>query len=57
METNSREGEIIEKLFRVVTEFDARECSFNSVMSEYHVTGWNELCDIGIELFQRLKCD
>lgn len=50
-----RESKIIEQLFRVATELDARECSLNSVMQEYHGVGWKDLCDIGIELFKQLK--
>lgn len=49
------EGEIIEKLFKVMTEFDARWFSSNSVIQEYQGAGWKELCDIGIDLFRRLK--
>ena len=53
MET--RESKVIEQLFRVVTELDARDCGCNSIISEYHGTGWKELCDVGIELFEQLK--
>lgn len=49
------ERKIIEQLFCVITELDARDCGSNSVISEYHNTSWNNLCDIGIELFKQLK--
>lgn len=47
--------EIMEKLFHVTTELDAREYSSNSVIQEYQGVSWNELCDIGINLFEQLK--
>lgn len=47
--------EIMEKLFRVTTELDAREYSSNSIIQEYQSVSWNELCDIGINLFEQLK--
>ena len=45
---------IIEQLFIVVTELDARECSNNcpTCMSEF---SWDDLCDMGINLFEQLK--
>lgn len=46
---------IIEELFNVCTEFDARNVSNNCVVKQYLNTSWNDLCDIGIELFQKLK--
>lgn len=51
----SRESKIIEQLSRVVAELDARECSSNSVITEYRETNWNDLCNIGTELFECLK--
>ena len=51
----SKESKIIEQLFRLVTELDARERSSNLVIQEYRGTGWKDLCDIGIELFEQLK--
>ena len=52
---DTKESKIIDQLYRIVTELDARECSSNLVISEYETTGWKELCDIGIELFAQLK--
>ena len=51
----SKESKIIEQLSRVVAELDARECSSNNVITEYSETGWDDLCDIGAELFEYLK--
>ena len=51
----SKESRIIEQLCRVVAELDARECGSNNVISEYRETDWNELCNIGAELFEHLK--
>ena len=53
METKN--SKIIEQLCRVVAELDARECSSNSVISEYRETSWDDLCNIGTELFECLK--
>ena len=55
MKSHKKDSEIIEELFRIVTELDARECSSNSVFQEYHNTGWRELCDNAIRLFENLK--
>ena len=47
------DSNIIEQLFIVITELDARDSSNNCVnMQEF---SWNELCDMGINLFNQLK--
>ena len=46
---------IIDTLYNVLTELDARECSNNCVVEDLIAVSWNDLCDKGIELFQRLK--
>ena len=46
---------IIDELFLVMTELDARNCSSNSVIEKYQGTYWKELCDIGIKLLEVLK--
>ena len=51
----SKRSKIIEQLCRVVAELDARECSSNSVISEYRETSWDDLCNIGVELFEHLN--
>lgn len=55
METNSKESKIIENLFRILTELDARESSCNCVISELINKNWGELCDDAIELLEQLK--
>lgn len=51
----NNEGDIIETLHNVLTELDARECSNNCVVEDLIAVSWDDLCDKGIELFQRLK--
>ena len=46
---------IIDTLYNVLTELDARECSNNCVVEDLIEVSWNDLCDKGIELFHRLK--
>ena len=55
MKTSSRENEIIEKLFSILTELDARESTNNCVVSELISRDWIELCDDAIELLEQLK--
>ena len=42
---------IIEQLFLIITDIDARHSSCNCLS----VLTWNELCDMGIDLFNQLK--
>ena len=51
----TRETEIIEIVFRIMTELDARESASNILIREYQGVGWNELCDKAIESIQQLK--
>ena len=47
------DSNIIKQLFTIITELDARDSSNNCVtMSEF---SWDELCDMGIDLFNQLK--
>lgn len=46
--------EIIEKLFITMTEIDARHNSDGGEPCFSFLT-WNELCDMGIALFNKLK--
>ena len=55
MEIKTDESKLIEELTQIIVELDARDCSSNSVFQQYHGTGWNELCNKGIELFNQLK--
>lgn len=52
----AREKEVIlDKLYNIVVELDARETSNNCVVDNLQQFGWNELCDDGIKLFKKLK--
>lgn len=50
-------SEIIEMLWHIITELDARDCSQNSVVADCMEYSWIELCDKGSALFQLLKGD
>ena len=52
---NMDKSKIIEQLFIIVTELDARECSNNSIASCFHGISWETLCNMGINLFEQLK--
>ena len=45
---------IIEQLFIIITELDARECS-NNTPTCMNVFSWEQLCNMGIGLFEQLK--
>ena len=47
--------EIIEKLYLILEELDARETSCNCVVVGLISKSWVELCDNAIELFKQLK--
>lgn len=49
------EEQIIDMLYHIVIELDARNSVSNCVNPELLSYGWNNLCDKGIELFQQLK--
>ena len=53
------EKDIIEVVFCILTELDARENGGNCVLDELIPKGWNELCDDAISLLSQLKqsCD
>ena len=46
---------IIDELFLIMTELDARNCSSNSVIQKYQGTYWKDLCDTAIKLLEELK--
>jgi hypothetical protein len=46
---------ILDKLYNIVVELDARETSNNCVVDNLQQFSWDELCDKGIELFEKLK--
>lgn len=45
----------LDKLYNIVVELDARETSNNCVVDNLQQFGWNELCDKGIEILEKLK--
>ena len=47
--------DIINKLFDILLELDARENSNNCIIPELSDKGWDELCIEGIKLFEQLK--
>lgn len=48
-------GKYIQQLAEIITELDARESSGNCIYRHLQVKGWVELCDEGIDLFEKLK--
>lgn len=50
-----KDSEIIARLFLVLTELDARECSNNCPSEELRDLSWEQLCDLGTDLFNQLK--
>ena len=43
------DSKIIEQLFIIVTELDARDCSNNSIASCFHGISWEALCNMGVD--------
>lgn len=50
-DNKSKSQKIINELFAIVTEFNVRNTSYNKTINKT----WDELCDMGIDLFQKLK--
>ena len=46
---------MIDDLYDIAVELDAREASNNCVVDHLQQFGWNELCDKGIEILENLK--
>ena len=53
--TTKEVDQIINKLFDIVTELDARNIGANCVIPELTGVGWTELCEMGIKLFEQIK--
>lgn len=49
------EQEIINELFNIIIELDARNQSNNCINQDYDNKSWKELCETGSELFNNLK--
>ena len=47
--------EIIDELFTIASELEARELSANCIFEKYFGNSYDELCDKGIKLFEELK--
>lgn len=47
--------DVIENLFLIIHELDARYHSSNLVISKLESKTWNNLCEEGIKLFERIK--
>lgn len=48
------DSKIIEQLFLILTELDARESS-NNCPNPLSTVSWEQLCNMGIGLFEQLK--
>ena len=46
---------LIDDLYNIAVELDAMEFSNNCVVDNLQQFGWNELCDKGIEILEKLK--
>ena len=46
---------MLDDLYDIAVELDARETSNNCVVDRLQSFGWNELCDKGIEILEKLK--
>lgn len=51
----TEESKLTAELLDLATELDARETSFNSVISGLHGVSWIALCDRGIEILTKLR--
>ena len=48
------DSKIIEQLFLILTELDARDCS-NNCPTCLSTISWEQLCNMGIRSFEQLK--
>lgn len=46
---------IIGELLCIATELDARNICANSVIEKFQGVGWTELCEMGINLFEKIE--
>ncbi len=46
---------LLDDLYNIAVELDARETSNNCVVDNLQQFGWNELCDKGIKILEKLK--
>lgn len=55
MESIEMRIRMIDDLYDIAVELDARETSNNCVVDRLQQFGWDELCDKGIEILEKLK--
>lgn len=55
MEAIEKRYVMLDDLYNIAVELDARETSNNCVVDNLQQFGWNALCDKGIEILEKLK--
>ena len=55
MDTKGKRLRMLDELYDIVTEIDARETGSNCVIPQLQEVGWDELFDRGIEVLKQLK--
>ena len=55
LEEQKETTDIINKLYSIVVELDARECSNNMVSIGLRDKSWTELCEEAIQLLEKIK--
>lgn len=55
MESIEKRIRMIDDLYDITTEIDARETSCNCVIEKLQGLSWEELCNKGIEILEKLK--
>ena len=52
---NMSEQKILDEINLIIMELFARDCSNNCLVDSLIDKSWDELCDMGSEMFQKLK--
>lgn len=47
--------DIIDMIYKIIIELDARECGANLLYSDLRYKSWSELCEEVIELLELIK--
>ena len=55
MEATEKRLVMLDDLYDIGVELDSREFRGGSVVDRFQRFGWNELCDKGIEILEKLK--
>lgn len=45
----------IDKVYDIIIELDARECTNNSINADFFDKSWSELCEEAIRLLDKIK--